>query len=91
MTQRTIEVRIEGRVQGVGFRQATAQQARHSGLTGYAENRTDGSVQVVLQGEAQAVNEVLQWLETGPPGATVARLETREMPVEQHWHEFSTR
>ncbi|OHV11958.1 hypothetical protein BH688_04590 [Kushneria phosphatilytica] len=91
MTQRTVEVRVEGRVQGVGFRQSTAYQTRQFGLTGYAENQADDSVKIVLQGESEAVDEVLQWLETGPPSATVTQVKTRELSDEQQWNGFLTR
>lgn len=57
--------RVDGRVQGVGFRAATRMQARALGLRGHARNLDDGSVEVVAEGEAQALEALAQWLEDG--------------------------
>ena len=67
--------RVEGRVQGVGFRAATRLQARALGLRGHARNLDDGSVEVLAEGEAQALEALAQWLEDGPPAARVARVQ----------------
>ncbi|EQC1554403.1 acylphosphatase [Citrobacter amalonaticus] len=58
---------VYGRVQGVGFRYTTQQEARHLSLTGYARNRDDGSVEVVASGEAEQVDKLLKWLKDGGP------------------------
>lgn len=72
-------VRIEGRVQGVGFRENCVRQARALGLAGYVRNRRDGSVEVLLQGPADAVSRLEDWLHEGPPLARVDRV-TRLSP-----------
>ncbi|OBK23310.1 acylphosphatase [Mycobacterium asiaticum] len=56
---------VHGKVQGVGFRWWTRSRALELGLTGYAANRADGSVQVVAQGPRAAAEELLQLLEGG--------------------------
>ena len=53
---------VYGRVQGVGFRYTTQQEARRLSLTGYARNRDDGSVEVVASGEAEQVDKLLKLL-----------------------------
>ena len=60
---------IEGRVQGVLFRESTRRVAQPLGITGYAKNMADGTVQVLACGEAG------EWLEQGPPMAQVDRVE----------------
>lgn len=71
--------RIAGRVQGVFFRDSTRQVARKLGLRGYANNLPDGSVEVVACGGRQAVDSLGQWLQSGPPRASVASVEATDM------------
>jgi len=72
---RTVHVRIEGRVQGVGFRAWTWRTAREAGLRGWVRNRFDGAVEAVFQGPPEAVAEMLQSCEIGPAAAGVACVE----------------
>lgn len=67
--------RIEGRVQGVFFRESTRRQAQPLGITGYAKNMGDGSVQVLACGEPAALNRLTEWLQEGPPMAEVERMD----------------
>ena len=67
--------RIEGRVQGVWFRESTRREAQLLGLTGYAKNMADGSVQVLACGEPGTLDRLTEWLRQGPPLARVDRLE----------------
>ena len=69
---------VEGRVQGVFFRASTREQARALGVTGFARNRADGSVEVLACGEEAAVDELCAWLKTGPPAAQVDSVACRE-------------
>ena len=66
---------IEGRVQGVWFRESTRREALPLGITGYAKNMADGTVQVLACGEPGALNRLAEWLEHGPPLAQVDRVE----------------
>lgn len=69
---------VAGRVQGVFYRAATAEQARRLGLDGWAKNLSDGRVEVVVAGDAGAVAELAQWLWSGPPAAEVAAVSVEE-------------
>jgi acylphosphatase len=62
---------VSGKVQGVYFRQSTREQAVRLGLRGFAANLADGSVDVVAQGRAEALEELRLWLHQGPPQARV--------------------
>lgn len=62
---------VTGRVQGVFFRASTREQAQRLGLRGHAKNLADGSVEVLAQGEAAALDALEAWLRIGPPGARV--------------------
>ena len=69
---------VEGRVQGVWFRAATAEQARALGLAGWVRNRPDGRVEAVFEGAPAAVDAALAFCRRGPPAARVERVEVRE-------------
>jgi len=62
---------VTGRVQGVSFRYHTVRQAERLGLTGWVRNQEDGSVRLEAQGPQEAVEELLAWLQHGPPAARV--------------------
>jgi acylphosphatase len=63
--------RVEGRVQGVWFRESTRQQAERLGIRGYAVNRPDGSVEVLACGDPAVLDALAEWLRDGPPLARV--------------------
>jgi acylphosphatase len=69
---------VHGRVQGVGFRYSLARQAQSRGVNGSAANRPDGAVEVVLEGEPEAVESLVRWCGAGPRGAAVDRVEVAE-------------
>lgn len=75
----TIHLRITGRVQGVGFRDALRQQARRLGTNGWVRNRRDGSVEALVQGPREAVEALVAWSRRGPPAARVDEL--RSVPA----------
>jgi acylphosphatase len=72
---RTVRVRIAGRVQGVGYRYWTEDEATELGLTGWVRNRRDGSVEALFSGAAGSVAEMLRRCHDGPAGAAVASVE----------------
>ena len=63
--------RVEGRVQGVWFRESTRQQADRLGIRGRAINCSDGSVEVLACGTPEVLDELAEWLRHGPPMAQV--------------------
>jgi acylphosphatase len=77
---RTRQIRVKGRVQGVGFRDALRAEALRIGVKGWVRNRADGSVEAVLQGDDAAVGRLISWAQRGPPLAQVSEL--REQGVE---------
>ena len=62
---------LSGRVQGVGFRFATADEARYRGLAGWVRNLDSGRVEAVFEGPRSRVEEMLRWAREGPPGSYV--------------------
>lgn len=69
---------VHGHVQGVFFRDSTRERAEADGVTGWACNRRDGAVEVLLEGPADAVERVSRFLGEGPSRARVERLEVLE-------------
>jgi len=65
---------IEGRVQGVFFRDSTRREAIELGLKGWVKNRFDGSVEVVAEGPKEKVETLIAWCHHGPPIARVTRV-----------------
>ncbi|MFC1918042.1 acylphosphatase [Chloroflexota bacterium] len=77
-----MKVEVYGRVQGVFYRNFTAQHAVRLGLAGYVRNLADGTVEVNAEGEREDLGELLKRLKTGPPGAKVTMVVTK-------WAEFT--
>jgi acylphosphatase len=73
---RTVHVRIEGLVQGVGYRAFVERNALSLGLDGWVRNRRDGSVEAVFQGPDAAIDAMLRLCRQGPPSSTVTCVET---------------
>jgi acylphosphatase len=69
-------VLVGGRVHGVGFRVSVARRAAGRGVAGWVRNRPDGTVEAVLEGEAAAVESLVDFCRHGPRGAVVERVET---------------
>ena len=66
-----LHFKIDGQVQGVGFRYAMCSEARRLGLAGWVRNRSDGSVEAVAVGDDFALQRLVQWARRGPAGAQV--------------------
>jgi acylphosphatase len=70
-----LHVLVSGRVQGVWFRQGTAEEARRHGLHGLVRNLADGRVEVVAEGERAGLEALLAFCRRGPPAARVDGVE----------------
>jgi acylphosphatase len=76
------EIRISGRVQGVGFRYAAQKQARFMQLKGWVENLPDGSVRAVINGDTENCTSFIKWCREGSAYSWVEGVELREMKPE---------
>jgi acylphosphatase len=65
-------LRISGRVQGVGFRDAMCREADRLGVSGWVRNRHDGTVEAVVDGAPDAIETIIAWARRGPPAARVS-------------------
>ena len=71
-------VLVHGEVQGVFFREECRQQAQGAGVAGSARNLSDGRVEVVLEGDEDAVDRVVEWCRQGPSGAQVTGVDVSD-------------
>ena len=74
----TRRLRMTGRVQGVFFRESMRIEAVRLDVTGWVCNRTDGSVEAVVQGSLDSVEAIVRWAHRGPEDARVAAVEVSE-------------
>jgi acylphosphatase len=85
------EIRITGRVQGVGFRYFVQKRASEFNIKGWVKNTRDGGVLVMAQGYEKDVETFLEHLRIGPSMARVRKLEKSQMPDLEDFTDFSIR
>lgn len=82
---------ISGRVQGVGFRWFAIEAASREGVTGWVSNLADGRVEILAEGEAEAVERFDRLMRRGPGSARVDDVETDILAPTGRFHGFSSR
>ncbi|BCU68452.1 acylphosphatase [Sulfolobales archaeon HS-7] len=82
---RRLKAKVYGNVQGVGFRHFVYTRAKVLGLTGYAKNLDDGSVEVIAEGHEEALTKLLEYLKQGP---ITAQVEKVDFELDQYMGEF---
>jgi acylphosphatase len=85
------QIRVSGRVQGVGYRVSLQDEARRLGVSGWVRNRRDGTVEAVLQGAPEAVAALIIWARQGPPAARVTEVKESAAPDEPRHDRFELR
>lgn len=71
----TYHLQVRGRVQGVSYRASARDEAVRLSLAGWVRNRSDGSVEMLVSGEAEAVEAMVDWAREGPAAAVVTQVE----------------
>jgi acylphosphatase len=89
MATKRVHLIVRGRVQGVFFRAAAQREARRLGLTGWVKNRLDGSVELLAEGEDDAIRELTSWSNHGPSAARVDHVDVRWRGYTGEFSEFS--
>jgi acylphosphatase len=79
---------IEGRVQGVWFRDSTRNEALALGVSGWVRNRRDGTVEAVAEGPEAQVKKLVAWCHQGPPSARVSRVHETPEEWTGEFHSF---
>jgi acylphosphatase len=85
------EIRIAGRVQGVGFRYFVQRRASEFDISGWVMNQPDGSVLVMAQGNLKDMEPFIDHLRTGPSSARVTQFIKSEMPSLENFTGFQVR
>ena len=83
---KTIRIKVEGRVQGVFFRQSAQEQAINLGIKGTVKNCDDDSVEIIATGTKKQLDKLVQWCREGPPQADVTNVTTQELSLQQFNH-----
>lgn len=88
----SLSVTVRGHVQGVYFRAFVQKQAQSLGLTGYTRNLPDSNmVEVQAEGTKEKLNELIQYLEVGPPGSRVDTMDINWTEYKSEFDDFSIR
>jgi acylphosphatase len=85
------EILVEGRVQGVGYRNFVERKASQLALTGYVMNLKDGRVRVRVEGRRQAIEDFVRDLEKGPPLARIEHVGVMWRPPTGRFSSFGIR
>ncbi|WP_291765501.1 acylphosphatase [Caldivirga sp. UBA161] len=87
-----LRIIVKGIVQGVGFRSFIRRYATALGLTGYVRNLPDGeSVEIVVSGPEDRVNELIKLAKRGPPAAVINNVEVEPYNGVEDFTDFSIR
>ena len=82
-----VHIFVTGKVQGVYYRQNTAQKAQELGIRGWVRNLSDGRVESVMEGEEVNIGKILDWCKQGPADANVTEVQVIN---EEYKDEFTT-
>ena len=80
---------VQGRVQGVGFRYFTRDVGEILGLTGDARNLPDGTVEIVVEGNAGKVADFIEEVKRGPTRARVDHVDVKDIPIRGSYRSFT--
>jgi acylphosphatase len=80
-SSRAVRAVVSGRVQGVWYRAHTERRARELGLCGTVENLPDGTVEIVAEGDASSIDQLLEWAWSGSPLSEVGSVEVEDLSL----------
>jgi acylphosphatase len=80
--RQTLSIIVSGKVQGVYYRQSAKLKALEIGLTGTVMNLPDNTVQVIITGTQEQINQLVEWCRKGPPKAIVTNIIVKELPLQ---------
>lgn len=81
-------LKVTGKVQGVFYRAYAREKAQELGLTGYASNLPDGSVEALVQGSGDTIKQFIDWARSGSPGAKVNRVSVKWEKIQEKYNNF---
>ncbi|WP_141673640.1 MULTISPECIES: acylphosphatase [unclassified Gilliamella] len=87
-----VKINVNGRVQGVGFRFFTYQQAQKLNLVGYVQNLDNGDVEIIAQGDNLQISKLIKWIENGgPASASISLVNIVELKPQNDLTSFNVR
>ncbi len=87
--KKAVLAKISGRVQGVNFRMETTLAAERYGVNGWVRNVADGTVEAYIEGDAENVDDMLDWCRKGPRPASVTGVEVKQEEYTGKYKDFS--
>jgi acylphosphatase len=81
MAKKAYEIKVFGKVQGVGFRYYTQKKAYELNLKGFVQNKPDGSVYIEAEGMEDNIEQFILWCNDGPSWARVSKVQLQEIPA----------
>ena len=91
MAAKRIHATVKGKVQGVFYREFTRREAEALGVSGFARNLKDGSVEIVAEGEGKQLKEFEKRFRKGPLMAFISEVEIKEEPATGEFDGFDIR
>jgi len=91
MNSKRVHLLVEGRVQGVYFRQGMMETAEKNNVLGWVRNLPDNKVEAILEGNDSNVDAVVEWARFGPAGAVVQELKVTEETYVGEFSDFEIR
>ena len=82
-------ITVKGKVQGVFFRKYTKQKAQELNIAGWVKNTDEGDVEIMAQGNADALEKLMHWCKEGPPKAEVETVEVKDIEPQTDIRGFS--
>jgi len=86
-----VHIIVHGVVQGVFFRSTTAEKGLSLGLTGWAKNLPDGTVEIISEGEKEKLERLVEWSKKGPPSAVVTSIDVNWEEPKNEFETFNVR
>lgn len=84
-------IKVHGKIQGVGFRFFATRVARRLELGGWIRNQRDGTVDAVVEGESEKIDEWIEEIREGPRYAEVTRIDQKKKPFSGKFTEFDVK
>ncbi len=83
---KNLNIKVSGRVQGVGFRYFAKCQAEKLDIKGFVQNQSDGSVYLEVEQEAEILDKFLTWCKKGSPWSKIKSIDVKVGEVKNHSH-----
>ena len=89
MQKKQLEIILEGRVQGIGFRWTIKNYAQKNNLTGWVMNLEEGSIKAIIQGNKEDLDKFLEWMKNSPGFSKVTSLDFKINKPKEIFKDFS--